>query len=90
MSTMAILLSIQFVALLLILGAIVVIMNHFSKFTFVNIRIVLPVIGILAMGMVMISWIFQGGEISAYYLWPILVIVVLAGVMIKQKKTSAK
>ncbi|SDJ02537.1 hypothetical protein [Natribacillus halophilus] len=86
MSTMAILVVIQLVSLLLISVFLLLIANHFSKFTFVNLRIVLPAILILAMVIVSISWLAQGGLV-AYALLPVIVIVILLGVM---KKTSAR
>ncbi|QDI91905.1 hypothetical protein EPH95_12555 [Salicibibacter halophilus] len=83
MSTMAVIVVIQVVSFLLIGAFLLFIINHFSKFTFVNIRKVLPGIGIFAVAVVLVSWFMQGGQGLSYFLLPLIIIGILF-VMIKK------
>ncbi|QQK81489.1 hypothetical protein HUG20_17265 [Salicibibacter cibi] len=87
MSTMAVIVVIQLLAFLLIGAFLLFIINHFSKFTFVNIRKILPGIGIFAVAIVLVSWIIQGGQSLSYFLLPFFMIGILLIVM---KKAPAR
>ncbi|AXF56247.1 hypothetical protein [Salicibibacter kimchii] len=87
MSTMAVIVVIQLVSFLLIGAFLLFIINHFSKFSFVNVRKILPGIGIFAVAVVLVSWIVQGWQSLAYFFYPIIIIGILFFVL---KKTPAR